>query len=181
MSELKSSVKPAARRVEIFRASDAKDIAETDMMKPSPPPPAERAAFSAVLSEGRERGTAVRVLSKSPSGLSLVYAWFKSLYPLPPHSHDADCMYYVVSGELTMGTETLRAGDGLFVPANTFYSFTAGPEGVEILEFRAADAFDTVVRAGSAAAWERAASVVQERLPHWKSEPTPSDRHNVAN
>ena len=147
------------------------------MMKPSPPPPAERAAFGSVLSEGRERGTVVRVLSKAPSGLSLVYAWFKSLYPLPPHSHDADCMYYVVSGELTMGSETLRAGDGLYVPANTFYSFTAGPEGVEILEFRAADAFDTVVRSGTEAAWARAASVVQERLPLWKSEAAPSQRH----
>lgn len=178
MSELNSSAKPPVRRIEIFRAADAKDIAETDMMKPSPPPPAERAAFGSILSEGRERGTAVRVLSKAPSGLSLVYAWFKSFYPLPPHSHDADCMYYVVSGELTMGTQTLRAGDGLYVPANMFYSFTAGPEGVEVLEFRAADAFDTVVRSGTEAAWERAASVVRERLPLWQSEQAPSQRDN---
>ncbi|MDQ1430431.1 MAG: hypothetical protein QOF40_1033, partial [Actinomycetota bacterium] len=36
------------------------------------------------------------------------------------------------------------AGSG-FVPADAPYAYTAGPEGIEILEFRHASAFDMVI------------------------------------
>ena len=46
-------------------------------------------------------GEDVRVLFKSadPDGFSLVSARFGPGYRLPRHSHSADCLYYVVSGE----------------------------------------------------------------------------------
>ena len=28
------------------------------------------------------------------------YIWFKSGYVLPPHSHDGDCLYYILAGSL---------------------------------------------------------------------------------
>jgi quercetin dioxygenase-like cupin family protein len=69
-------------------------------------------------------------------GFSLLYLWFKPHYPLTRHSHDCDCMYYVISGSLIMGRQVLRAGDSFFVPADAPYQYDAGPEGVEVLEVR---------------------------------------------
>jgi PAS domain S-box-containing protein len=45
-------------------------------------------------------------------------------------------MYYVISGEAHMGNQVLRAGDSFFVPADAPYVYTAGPDGVEVLEIR---------------------------------------------
>jgi hypothetical protein len=50
-------------------------------------------------------------------------------------------MYNVVSGALVMGDQTLRAGDGFFVPADTFDAYSAGPDGAEVLEIRYGCAF----------------------------------------
>src|SRR5207248_6087020 len=80
-----------------------------------------------------------------PNGFSLVYARFGAGYRLPRHSHSADCLYYVLSGEAIMGSRVLKAGDGVFVKADAPYAYQAGPEGVEVLEFRAATSFDIQV------------------------------------
>jgi quercetin dioxygenase-like cupin family protein len=77
-----------------------------------------------------------------PDGFSLVRARFAPGFKLPRHSHSADCLYYVVSGEARMGTRVLQPGDGFFIRAEAPYTYTAGPDGVEVLEFRAATSFD---------------------------------------
>src|SRR5215831_8504490 len=43
-------------------------------------------------------------------GMSLAYIWFKSGYILPRHAHDTDCLYYVLAGELQMGSRVLKKG-----------------------------------------------------------------------
>ena len=75
----------------------------------------------------------------SPNGMSLVHVWFGPNFPLFRHSHPAygDCLYYVVAGELLLGKRRLGPGSGFFVPNGMPYTYTAGPAGVEILEFRA--------------------------------------------
>jgi quercetin dioxygenase-like cupin family protein len=80
--------------------------------------------------------------STGPDQFSLVYSRFAPGFRLPRHSHSADCLYYVLSGEFTMGTRTFRKGDGFFVQAGAPYAYTAGPEGLEILEFRTSTSFD---------------------------------------
>ena len=40
-------------------------------------------------------------------GFGLTHVWFKEGYALPLHSHDCDCLYYVIAGSLKMGTEEL--------------------------------------------------------------------------
>jgi hypothetical protein len=40
---------------------------------------------------GIEEGQAVKLLFSAP-GFSLTYAWFKSGFPLPRHSHNSDCL-----------------------------------------------------------------------------------------
>ena len=74
-----------------------------------------------------------------PDGMSLVHAWFGPHFPLFRHSHPAhgDCLYYVVSGQAIIGNRVLKAGDGFFVPNGMPYKYRAGPEGFEVLEFRA--------------------------------------------
>ena len=74
-----------------------------------------------------------------PDGMSLVHAWFGPNFPLFRHSHPAygDCLYYVVAGQAILGNRVLKAGDGFFVPNGAPYKYRAGPEGVEVLEFRA--------------------------------------------
>jgi hypothetical protein len=73
------------------------------------------------------------------SGMSLIHAWFGPNFPLFRHSHPrfGDCLYYVVAGSAVLGSQVLKPGDGFFVPNGMPYKYRAGPEGVEILEFRA--------------------------------------------
>ncbi|MGJ3627380.1 cupin domain-containing protein [Sphingomonas sp. MMS24-JH45] len=75
-------------------------------------------------------------------GMSLTYAWFKSGFPLPLHSHNADCLYYIIAGTLKLEREELGAGDGFFVGKDAPDQYKPGPTGVEVLEFRTADTFD---------------------------------------
>jgi mannose-6-phosphate isomerase class I len=73
--------------------------------------------------------------------MSLIRLWYAPHYALPRHSHDVDCLYYVVAGEERLGKQVLTAGDGFFVPAGVPYAYTAGRDGVEVLEFRATSQF----------------------------------------
>jgi hypothetical protein len=78
------------------------------------------------------------------SGMSLVHAWFGPHFPLFRHSHPrfGDCLYYIVAGSAVLGSRVLKPGDGFFVPNGMPYKYRAGPEGVEILEFRAGGGID---------------------------------------
>ena len=73
------------------------------------------------------------------NGMSLIHAWFGPNFPLFRHSHPrlGDCLYYIVAGSAVLGSQVLKPGDGFFVPNGMPYKYRAGPEGVEILEFRA--------------------------------------------
>ncbi len=78
-------------------------------------------------------------LQDHPNGMSLVHAWFGANLEFYRHSHPryGDCIYYVLAGELLMGRRRLGPGSGFFLPAHQPYKFSAGPDGLEILEFRA--------------------------------------------
>ncbi len=72
-------------------------------------------------------------------GMSLAHVWFGANFPLFRHSHPryGDCLYYVIAGEILLGRQRLGAGSTFFVPNGQPYKYTAGPAGVELLEFRA--------------------------------------------
>jgi hypothetical protein len=95
----------------------------------------------AEMVESIQGGSAVTVLFRqdSPDGMTLVHAWFGPNFPLFAHSHPryGDCLYYVVAGEIILGRQRLGPGAGFFVPNGHPYKYTAGPAGVELLEFRA--------------------------------------------
>jgi quercetin dioxygenase-like cupin family protein len=108
------------------------------------------------------------VLVRDAGGFSLVYLWFKENYPLPRHSHNVDCMYYVISGSAVVGKQTLRAGDSFFVPAGAPYQYNAGPDGVEVLEVRyGVDQFDIKLSEATPARWQAMAKVVAANRDRW--------------
>ena len=83
--------------------------------------------------------TTVLLAQDSPNGMSLAHVWFGPNFELFRHSHPkyGDSVYYILAGEITMGRKRLGPGSTLFVPNGQPYKYTAGPAGVEILEFRA--------------------------------------------
>ena len=117
-------------------------------------------------------GAAAQQLFSIPS-LHVSYAWFKSGFPLPLHSHDADCYYFVVAGSMRVGTEDLGKGDGVFIPAGAPYSVTPGEQGVEFLEMRTSPDYDTHYRAKTDSYWDRITETLLERKEIWKTEPAP--------
>lgn len=163
------------KRVVLFRAQDATAVGP-DTMVAAEPNAAAQAGIARLAEAGVGRGSGERsvVLFKEPGeqGFSLIQLWFKSGYILPPHSHDGDCLYYVTGGELRIGTQVLRKGDGMHIPAHCGYSYEAGPEGVEVLEFRNATRFGITLQ-GTAANWERIATVFRERAAAWENETVP--------
>ena len=52
------------------------------------------------------------------------------------HAHAEDEIIYVVSGELTFGSQVLKAGCSVYIPGMSLYSFRSGPEGTHFLNFR---------------------------------------------
>lgn len=116
-------------------------------------------------------------LFKEPGegGMSLVYAWFKSGFVLPKHSHDADCLYYVIAGSLKMGTQVLRKGDGVFIPADYGYTYEVGPDGVEVLEFRTANKFHIKFAGNDEAHLDKMAEATRKGKDSWPTEKAPSE------
>jgi len=137
------------------------------------PTETEIAGSVAAVEAGMLEGTKVRLLFELP-GLSLTHAWFKSGFPLPRHSHNVDCLYYIIAGSLRIGTEELGRGDGFFVGADVPYSYVPGPDGVEVLEFRGSNSFDIRLLADNPVIWAKTVERVTQRRESWGEESPPS-------
>ena len=66
--------------------------------------------------ESADTGGAAALTLFSMPTLHVSYAHFKSGYPLPLHSHDADCYYLVIAGSMRVGSKLLEKGDGVLIP-----------------------------------------------------------------
>jgi quercetin dioxygenase-like cupin family protein len=158
----------AVSRFRIFRAADARNLDEHHMPVVNVSPVDQAGMAQAYAVGGGEGAMAKALFADEASGMSLCYLWFKPGFMLPRHSHDADCAYYVVSGELQLGTEMLRAGDGFFIPSGHDYQYTAGPEGVEVVEFRTATRFNLRLAGNTEAAWGRMNAAAVANLELWR-------------
>jgi len=49
------------------------------------------------------------------------------------HKRDDDEIIYVLIGEMHFGNKVLTTGSSIYIPGDTFYGFTAGPNGFRIL------------------------------------------------
>jgi hypothetical protein len=161
------------QRFTIFRFADASPEDGLPSMIQRPVAPEVAARGQEVTEAGALAGTENRMLF-SGAGFSLAYAWFRSGFPLPRHSHDSDCLYFIVGGTLRIGTEDLKAGDGFFVGADVPYTYVPGPDGAEVLEFRATESFDIKMLAGSGGFWDKALKTVIDKRETWPNERRPS-------
>jgi quercetin dioxygenase-like cupin family protein len=157
-----------SRGLRIFRRKDEIDLADTKLMSaPVMDPMPDRAVLREI---GSKAGYLNKVLFGDPDqgGMSLIRLWYAPHYALPRHSHDVDCLYYVVAGEAHMGSQTLKAGDGFFVPADAPYAYSAGPDGVEVLEFRGASSFGIHVTE-SPERWSQLADIARTHRHEWEA------------
>lgn len=153
----------------IFRGCGAPDLQASGVMTSQPPSQTALAGLKEAMDAGIGNGQHARLLF-ARDGMSLAYAWFKSGFPLPRHSHDSDCLYFILGGTLRIGKETLKAGDGFFVGKGVPYTYTPGDAGVEVLEFRATGQFDVKVLASNMAFWTTAAQKVEAKQTSWREE-----------
>ena len=157
----------------IYRMADAPPYAELDVMVTEHLTPIISDGLQRAGMAGADNGTIVKLLFAMP-GMSLTYAWFKSGFPLPRHSHDADCLYYIIAGNLRLGTETLGAGDGFFVGSEVPYAYTPGEQGVELLEFRTAEQFNIRWLAHNKGFWDKTVGAIAAQQSQWQGERPPS-------
>jgi mannose-6-phosphate isomerase-like protein (cupin superfamily) len=131
--------RPHRRGVSIYPASNAVDNATSGFRGVSTATSESGERLLALHEAGHALGVQSNLLVRQTDeegGFSLLLVWGKPNYPLPRHSHMSDCMYFVVSGSATMGNITLRAGDSFYAPNGAPYQYTAGPDGIEVLEIR---------------------------------------------
>jgi ketosteroid isomerase-like protein/mannose-6-phosphate isomerase-like protein (cupin superfamily) len=165
------------QKIQIFHARDARSMMELGIMSVEFPPEVKPLVAEAVGS-GLIAGDEVKVLFSMP-GFSLLHAWLKKDYPLAAHSHDADCLYWIVSGALQYGNQTLRKGDGFFVPANVPYAYIpVGDNGVEVLEFRHVEKFNFKARSGERF-WQKAIQTCKTNGQSWKDAESPLWRDQI--
>lgn len=128
------------------------------------------------LSQFRETadcGGATALTLFSMPTLHVSYVWFQSGYPLPLHSHDADCYYLVIAGSMKVGSEELLKGDGVLIPGGSPYTVNPGTDGVEFLEMRTSPDYDTHYRAKTDTYWDRVADTRRARKDIWAQESAP--------
>jgi|SRR5262245_33381715 len=155
-------------KMAFYSSADAPTIESDGMMSP---PVIDKAVYTNLDIRPVGEGQHVTVLYKGegPDGFSLVYSWFGAGFRLPRHSHSADCLYYVLAGEIVMGTRTMRKGDGFFVAAEAPYAYAAGPEGAEVLEFRVATSFDMKITDQTAERWKPIVEAAVANRDLWAS------------
>ena len=159
----------------IFRGREAPDLNETQKMTLAGLTPIIESGVARWVGAGVGEGNVTKLLFALPT-MSLTYAWFKSGFALPLHSHNADCLYYILAGSLKLGTEELGAGDGFFVGSDVPYTYKPGADGVEVLEFRTVENFDMKFQGRTAAYWDKVVAGMDAARPNWGSEAPPSGR-----
>jgi hypothetical protein len=69
--------------------------------------------------------------------MTLAHVWFGANFPLLRHRHPpyGDYLYYVITGEITLGKRRLGPRSTFFLPNGMPHKYTTGPAGVELMEF----------------------------------------------
>jgi quercetin dioxygenase-like cupin family protein len=163
--------RPPRRGITVFHGRDGVGLSESGTMSP---PVFDLDDQRALAADGPRSptialGTHDTVLfrGEGDDGFSLVRAWFGPHFVLPRHSHDGDCLYFIVEGSVVMGSQELAAGDGFFVPSGAPYAYEAGPEGVVVLEFRTRTSFGMNIRGGQLERWRAMAAAAAKHGDRW--------------
>jgi mannose-6-phosphate isomerase-like protein (cupin superfamily) len=165
------------KHIRTFRWEDAAEV-DGEIMAMEGVDDAVQAGFRQLAGNGLEEAQKIRCLFRDSGdpGSSLVHIWYKSGFVLPRHRHDADCVYYIIAGEIQMGNVVLRQGDGMFIPKNRDYMYSVGPDGVELLEYRNASRFNIVFDGRDSAQWTRMVQAAKDNADAWKQQNEPPAR-----
>lgn len=158
---------------QIFRSRDGIDLMQSEHQDMAPATDVQNTGLTKMVEAGLLDGAEVRVIADVP-GLNLVHIWFKTDYPLPLHSHNVDCLYYIIAGSITLGTEELGARDSFFVPADAPYTYRTGANGVELLEIRAGNHWDFKNHAQGQAFYDQALATIAAKRKEWQAAPRPA-------
>ncbi len=159
------------RGISVFRGKDGVGLFESGTMSMPVFDPADQEALKTDGARSKKivlgGHDAVLFRGEGEDGFSLVKAWFGPHYVLPRHTHDGDCLYFVVEGSVVMGSQVLEAGDGFFVPSGAPYAYEAGAEGVVVLEFRTRTSFGMQIPGGQVDRLRRMSTVAEEHGDRW--------------
>jgi mannose-6-phosphate isomerase-like protein (cupin superfamily) len=159
------------RGVRIYRAADAPELHESGAATSDFEGNEELRDTASTLASSECSSSRLLVhQDRDEGGLSVVYLFFKPNFPLFRHKHDVNSLYVVVSGSAVgfMGNETLLPGDCFAVSAQTPYYYTAGPDGVEVLEiFRDADTVTVIYTDNPDGRLEEAQEAVRANADAW--------------
>jgi len=166
------SAEPRQRQIRIHRGGEAPELHASGAAVSDFGPHIELREIAARLASSECSQTRLLVhQGRDEGGLSVVYLYFKPNFPLFRHQHDVDSLYVVISGSVVdfMGAEALQPGDCFSVPAGTPYYYTAGPEGVEVLEIlRDADTVTVVYVDNPDDRVEEAQEAVRANADAWR-------------
>jgi mannose-6-phosphate isomerase-like protein (cupin superfamily) len=159
-------------QVRIYRAGDAPLLEESGAVDSNFGAHEDLREIATVLS-GTDCAISRLLLhqSRDEGGLSIVYLFFKPNFPLFRHMHDVDSLYVVISGTAVdfMGEETLQPGDIFSVRAGTPYYYTAGSDGVEVLEiFRDSERVSVIYTDNPDNRLELAQEAVRANIDVWR-------------
>ena len=170
---------PARKRMALFRAGEGVAL-DHETMPFEGIDAATLAGLGRIMASGPKAAdashTTILFQSGGEDGVSLSHAWFKTGFISPRHSHNADCIYYILAGEARFGSARLGPGDGIFVPADQAYVLEVGDAGCELLEFRNAAQFNIHFKGNDEAHWEKVAQSYTRHMPQWEAEIPPSQR-----
>lgn len=169
----------ARKRMTLFRAGEGIAL-DHETMPFDGVDPETMAGLARIMGSGPRAAdashTTILFQSGGEESVSLSHAWFKTGFISPRHSHNADCIYYILAGEARFGAARLGPGDGIYVPAEQAYVLEVGNEGCELLEFRNAAQFNIHFKGNDAAHWEKVAQSYARHMPQWENERPPSQR-----
>jgi hypothetical protein len=86
---------------------------------------------------GDRVGRQALVSNPDTDGLSLTIFRFAPGTVLPRHRHDLDYIEFIVEGEVHHGNRVIGPGGGVYRAAGTPYTYTVGPKGATVADFRA--------------------------------------------
>ena len=106
--------------------------------------------------------------------------WFKPHYPLPRHTHDVDCLYYVVSGTAVMGNQELRPVTASSYPQKRRTSTPPVPTEWRSWSSGTARSFDIKVTEDDPARWDAMIATANEQRSAWQTLPSPRQSSDSA-
>ena len=160
-----------AKQMQVFRRNEGPPA--DDYFEIVPHGPVAEKGLEQAAEAGMGDGGSFNMLFMGDD-FTLLQAWMKPGYPLPLHTHNTDCLYFVSRGSMKMGTVELNAGDGVFMPAGTPYTVKPGEDGVEFLEFRPKGEYDMQVLSKNQAFWDKALTTIGKKREDWLVQERPS-------